>query len=178
MSGRLWAVVGPSGAGKDTLIEAARAALPHLHVVRRVISRPTDAGGEDFEGVTPAEFSRRLRAGEFALHWQAHGLDYGIPCAALAPLGAGQDVLFNGSRKALAQAALPGLTVIEVTAPDAVLARRLAARGRETTEDIAARLARAAHPLPPGLAVVTVDNGGTLADGVARFLAVLQPVRA
>lgn len=178
MSGRLWAVVGPSGAGKDTLIAAARAALPALHVVRRVISRPSDAGGEDFEGVTAPEFLRRLAAGEFALHWQAHGLHYGIPAAALAPLAAGQDVLFNGSRKALATAALPGLTVIEVTAPAAVLARRLAARGRETTEDIAARLARAAHPLPPGLAVVTVDNGGTLAEGVARFLAVLQPVRA
>jgi ABC-type glutathione transport system ATPase component len=37
--GRLFAVVGPSGAGKDTLIDAGRAARPDLLIVRRVITR-------------------------------------------------------------------------------------------------------------------------------------------
>lgn len=175
---RLFAVVGPSGAGKDTLIAAAQAAQPGLCVVRRVISRPEAAGGEDFEGVSAAEFAARRAAGEFALHWQAHGLDYGIPAQALAPLAAGRDVIFNGSRRALEAArGMPGLEVILVTAPAQVLAVRLAARGRETAADVAARLARAA-PLPQGFVVHEVDNGGALADGVARFLAVFQPVRA
>lgn len=180
MTGRLFAVVGPSGAGKDTLIAEAMRARPDLAVVRRVISRPTAAGGEDFEGVTAEEFATRRAAGEFALHWRAHGLDYGIPVRAFAPLAQGRDVIFNGSRKALeaARGPFPQMQVIHVTAPDAVLAGRLAARGRETAADIAARLQRAAEPLPGGFRLHMVDNGGALAEGVARFLAVLQPVRA
>ena len=74
MGGRLFALVGPSGAGKDTLLAAASAARPDLVIVQRVITRPESAGGEPFEGVTPAEFARRNAAGLFALHWQAHGL--------------------------------------------------------------------------------------------------------
>ncbi|MDQ1849108.1 phosphonate metabolism protein/1,5-bisphosphokinase (PRPP-forming) PhnN [Gemmobacter fulvus] len=180
MTGRLFAVVGPSGAGKDTLIAAAQAVLPDLHVVRRVISRPATAGGEVFEGVSAAAFAARREAGEFALHWQAHGLDYGIPAAALALRDHGKDVLFNGSRKALAaaQGRIAGLEVILVSAPPAVLAQRLAARGREAEADIAARLARATDPAPDGFRLHPVDNGGDLAAGLAAFLAVFQPVRA
>lgn len=178
--GRLFAVVGPSGAGKDTLIAGARAARPDLAVVRRVITRPASAGGEDFEGVAGAEFDRRLAAGVFALFWQAHGLSYGIPLAELAPIEQGRDVVFNGSRAALVAAAVafPGLTVILVTAPAAVLAGRLAARGREAPEDIEARVTRAALDIPPGLRVVRVENDTTPGEGTRRFLAALQPVSA
>lgn len=173
----LVAVVGPSGAGKDTLISGAVAARPGLRLVRRVITRPTEAGGEDFEGVSPEDFAARKAAGDFALDWQAHGLSYGIPQAQLAAPGV---VIFNGSRLALpqAQARFPGLRVILVTAPDAVLAQRLAARGREPEADIRARLARAAFALPEGIQATEVRNDGSLSEGIARFLAALQPVRA
>lgn len=174
---RVFAVVGPSGAGKDSLISAAIAARPDLRLARRVITRPTDAGGEDFDGVTAAEFDERLRRGEFALHWDAHGLFYGIPRAQIDGPG---NVIFNGSRAALpmACALIPGLRVILVTAPDDVLAARLAARGRESEPDIRQRLRRAAFALPQGIRAETVVNDGTLETGVARFLAALQPVRA
>lgn len=179
MTGRLFAVVGPSGAGKDTLLAAAAAARPDLTIARRVITRPAEAGGEPFEGVSPAEFAARAAAGAFALSWSAHGLHYGIPAGIDATLAAGRDVAFNGSRAVLEEAArrYPGLTVIHVTAPAPVLAARLAARGRESADDIAARLARAAFTLPPGLTVRVVDNGGPLAAGTAAFLAALQPER-
>ncbi len=172
----LFAIVGPSGAGKDTLLAGALAARPDLVLVRRVITRPTEAGGEEFDGVTEAEFARRMAAGAFALHWQAHGLSYGIPAAQIDP---GRTVLFNGSRAALpaAQARFPALVVVLVTAPVAVLAARLAARGRETAADIAARLERAGFDLPAGLDVRQVINDGTPAEGVARLLAALQPSR-
>lgn len=173
----IFAVVGPSGAGKDTLIAGAVAQRPDLRVVRRVITRPAGAGGEDFDGVSEAEFVRRRRAGEFALDWPAHGLHYGIPAAQLA--GAG-DVIFNGSRAALsrAQAVLPDLRVILVTAPVDVLAERLAARGRESRDDVGARLRRAAYVLPDGILAPVVINDGSVAEGVARLLAALQPERA
>jgi phosphonate metabolism protein PhnN/1,5-bisphosphokinase (PRPP-forming) len=173
----IFAVVGPSGAGKDTLIRGAIAARPGLRLVRRVITRPDTAGGEDHEGVSEQEFTLRLARGDFAHHWQAHGLSYGIPKAQLAGPG---DVIFNGSRAALPQAlqAIPDLAVIVVTAPPAVLAQRLAARGRETAADIRDRLDRATFQLPPGVTATWIENDGTEALGIARLLAALQPVRA
>lgn len=171
------AIVGPSGAGKDTLIRKALASRPDLRLVRRVITRPTEAGGEDFEGVTPEDFARRSVRGDFALSWEAHGLSYGIPKDQLAGPG---DVIFNGSRGALTQAVrvLPGLRVILVTAPDIILAARLAARGRERSEDIRARLSRAAFEMPEGIAFQTVVNDQSPEIGATRLLAALQPVRA
>jgi ribose 1,5-bisphosphokinase len=179
MPGRVFAVVGPSGAGKDTLIGAARAARPLLHVVRRVITRPEEAGGEPFEGVTPEAFAARAAAGCFCLTWEAHGLSYGIPASALDAISQGRDVVFNGSRAMLAEAweVFPNLTVILVTAPVQVLAARLAARGRETAPEIAARLARARYEVPPGIPVKVVENGGRLDDAVVAFLAALEPDR-
>lgn len=177
MAGRLFAVVGPSGAGKDTLMAAAARQRPDLRLVRRVITRPEAAGGEVFEGVEEAEFDRRLATGEFILDWRAHGLRYGIPRSVDDDLAAGKDVLFNGSRGGLDRAwrLFPDLTVILVTASTAVLAERLAARGRESAADIARRLERAGYELPPGPKVRVVENDGSLADALAAFLAVLQP---
>jgi phosphonate metabolism protein PhnN/1,5-bisphosphokinase (PRPP-forming) len=173
----IFAVVGPSGAGKDTLIAGAMAARSDLRLVRRVITRPTEAGGENFEGVSAQEFVLRRERGDFALHWEAHGLSYGIPKAQVEGTG---NVIFNGSRAALpaALAAFPGLRVIVIIAPDAVLAARLAARGRETASDIEARLQRAGFALPDGISAQMVVNDGSLVDGIARLLAALQPVSA
>ncbi len=174
-AGRIFAVVGPSGAGKDTLIGAARAAVPGLHVVRRVITRPESPGAEAHEGVTEAEFARREAAGAFVLTWRAHGLRYGIPAAAAEALAAGRTVVFNGSRHMLGAAAarFPGLRVILVTAPPEVLAARLARRGRESRAQIRERLARAEEPLPPGLPVTTVVNDRPLQEALADFVAAL-----
>lgn len=179
MAGRVFAVVGPSGAGKDTLIGAARVARPDLYVARRVITRPEEAGGEPFEGVAEAEFAARAAVGAFALSWQAHGLRYGIPAAIDDALQEGRDVIFNGSRAMLGEAwlAYPNLTVIHVTASIPVLAARLAARGRESREDIARRLARASYEVPYGIPIRVVENDGPLDRAVEAFLAALQPER-
>ena len=94
----------------------------------------------------------------------------------LAPLAQGRDVVVNGSRAALAEAkaAFPALTVLHITAPLDVLADRLAARGRETRADIAARLARAAQSLPEGLPVLEVLNDATPETGITRLLQALR----
>lgn len=179
MAGRVFAVVGPSGAGKDTLMAAAKAAQPDLHLVRRVITRPEDAGGEPFEGVTADEFQRRKAAGAFVLDWEAHGLCYGIPRLEEI-LEDGRTILFNGSRGILGMASevIPNLTVLLVTASPPVLAQRLAARGRETKADIAQRLSRASYEIPDGPEIRTVMNDGPLEAAVEQFLAALQPVSA
>ena len=163
-------VVGPSGAGKDSLLNAARDMFrgdSRIHFARRAITRPADPDGENHEPVTEAEFGER----DFALSWSAHGLRYGISAVNTAPV-----VVANVSRGVIATAAAQyPVRVIEVTAPPEILAARLAARGRETAADVARRLDRTAL-IPPGVAVETVWNDATLAIGVERFIATLRRV--
>lgn len=172
----LVAVVGPSGAGKDTLMGLARARLEgdtRFRFVQRAITRPAEAGGEAHRPLDVAAFDAERSAGGFALHWGAHGLFYGIPRDIAADLAARRVVVANLSRGVLADAASRfRLRVLVVTAPVAVLAARLAARGRETAEDIAARLARE-MTLAPGLDVATVMNDATPEEGAARIVAEL-----
>lgn len=179
MSGRglLVPVVGPSGAGKDTLLGEVRRHLAgdaRFVFARRHITRPAEAGGEDHQPCDEDAFRALAAAGGFALSWQAHGLHYGIPRAIEAELAQGRVVLANLSRSVLAEAAARyPLRILLITAPFALLAARLAARGRETAEDIAARLAREVS-LPAGLPVMTVMNDATPAEGAARLLAALE----
>jgi ribose 1,5-bisphosphokinase len=163
-------VVGPSGAGKDALLKAAREAFrddKRIHFVRRVITRPPDPDGEDHEPVSEAEFATR----DFALSWSAHGLRYGIPADAVRESAV---VVANVSRGAIAEASrLSHVRVIEVTAPPDILAARLAARGRETSEDVARRLSRDAT-IPAGVELESVRNDTSLEEGIARFIAALR----
>lgn len=176
-AGRIFTVVGPSGVGKDTLMAAAAARRPDLYIVRRVITRAADAGGEPFQPVSEAEFARMKEQGAFALDWQAHGLSYGIPAEIDAALDEGRDVIFNGSRGVLADALrrYPGLRVILMSAQPATLAARLAARGRESAEEVAARLGRAGYAVPEGVDMVEISNDGALEEAVEALLDVLQP---
>ncbi|MEM9429130.1 MAG: phosphonate metabolism protein/1,5-bisphosphokinase (PRPP-forming) PhnN [Pseudomonadota bacterium] len=180
MSGRLIAVVGPSGVGKDTVMAGLVRRRPDLHLVRRVITRPEALGGEPFVGVDTAEFARRRDAGAFALHWEAHGLAYGIPAAVDAVLRSGQDALVNLSRGKLLEAdrRFQGLVVLSLTAKRETLAARLSARGRESDEDIARRLDRAEAPLPEGLTILSIANDDALEDTLSAALAALYPESA
>lgn len=177
-AGRLITVVGPSGVGKDSVMAGLQRVMPSLHLVRRVITRAPDLGGEDYDAVSVAQFQALVEDGAFAVHWGAHGLHYGIPITVKYQLGKGTDCLVNFSRKALAQAAgiFPHLVVLNITAKPETLARRLALRARETEEEISKRLAEADKPLPAGLRVITLANDGPLSQTVARGVALLQPV--
>jgi phosphonate metabolism protein PhnN/1,5-bisphosphokinase (PRPP-forming) len=176
-------VVGPSGSGKDALIDGARqrlAAGGRFHFARRVVTRPAAAGGEDHDSVSLAEFRRREAAGDFLLWWEAHGLAYGIPRTVEDIRQEGVAVVANVSRSVVesARRALAPVGVVVVTAPPAVLAARLDKRGRESAEDIGRRLERAADPLPSGDGVCTVINDRGLDEGVARFVAALEMFHA
>lgn len=175
--GRLIAVVGPSGVGKDSVMAGIHAAMPGLHLVRRVITRAPGLGGEDYDAVSVAHFEDMVKNGAFAAHWGAHGLFYGIPITVKYQLNKGTDCLVNFSRSALAEAAevFPRFVVLNVTAKPETLARRLIARARETEEEIAKRLAQAEKPLPKGLEAIHLSNDGPLAQTVARGAALLQP---
>jgi len=181
-SGTFFLVVGPSGAGKDSLIDGARQRLsaPARHVfARRTITRPAAAPGEDHESVTQAEFDRREGAGDFLVTWRAHGLCYGLPASLRTALAAGQHVVANGSRSVVARLSqcLARLVVIEVTAAPEVLAKRIAARGRESDEETQSRLARRGEPVPASVRLLSVDNDASLAEGIDRFVEALESFR-
>lgn len=177
LPGCFFFIVGPSGAGKDSLIDGARAHLsPHSFVfARRVITRPAGSPGEDHEACTEEEFLARTARHEFLITWQAHGLQYGLPASLKEQLAAGRHVIANGSRAMVAQLAevVPSLVVVEVTAPIEVLAQRLSSRGRETAEDVAKRLTRATTSYPSGVPVLRVMNDSSLEVGITRFLATI-----
>lgn len=178
--GRVIAVVGPSGVGKDSVMAGLCDAMPGLHRVRRVITRAPGLGGETYDPVTETEFDAMAANGDFALHWRAHGLRYGVPASVHRVLADGTDCLVNLSRGALAQAAdiFPRLLVLHVTASPDTLARRLATRGRETADDIRKRRAQADKPLPDGLSVIQLSNDGPLDRTIARAVRLLHPESA
>lgn len=172
-------MVGPSGAGKDSLIAGAKqtlAADPGFAFPRREITRPPGQPGEDYCAVEEAEFARREADGAYCLSWRAHGLAYGVPREAQGLVEAGFCVVVNVSRGVIdsARAAFPRLRVIHVTASPAIVAERLRQRGREGAADIEGRLARAAAIRLEGDDVVELANNGPLAQSVAGFVQLLK----
>ncbi|MGO6948501.1 phosphonate metabolism protein/1,5-bisphosphokinase (PRPP-forming) PhnN [Rhizobium johnstonii] len=177
--GTMVVVVGPSGAGKDTLMNLAARRFKgreDVHFVRRVITRHRDAGGEDHLSVSLEGFAAMEQSGSFAVWWEAHGLKYGIPAEISVALSRGHIVVANGSRSALHrfQAAFPRLKVVNVTARPEVLAGRLEARGRETHEDIMARLARGPLTVRGEYDVVELDNSGSLEEAEQKMIEILN----
>ena len=175
------AVVGPSGVGKDSVMEALAARAPGIRRARRVITRPEGEEGEDFDRVSVEGFQQMAADGAFSLHWPAHGLFYGVPKGIQDLRQQSEAVLVNLSRSVLihAQEVFGDLIVISLTADPQVLAQRLSARGRESRTEQARRLARAKAPLSDGLArVIEIDNSGPLDATIDAILAQLQPERA
>src|SRR5690554_985241 len=177
MSGTFVAVVGASGVGKDSLINFARPLFldEQVVVVRRVVTRAADGGSEDHDSMTPAAFAAANARGEFALTWQAHGLHYGLPITLQDDLTAGRLVIANLSRAALPKvlSRYPGAVAVEVTAAPDIIARRLAGRGREGSEEIRRRLERGAGFRLPA-STVQIDNSGALDLAGGRFVALLR----
>ena len=180
MTGRLVYCMGPSGAGKDSLLDWLRQHLPAssaVHWARRTISRAATSGGEAHESVDDSTFAQLRDAQAFALHWDANGLHYGVRHTELEPLRQGHWVLVNGSRAYLPQALrqFPELVAVHITASPEVLRQRLTARGRETAEQIDARVQRAAaFQPPPRAAAVQVHNDNALDDAGRALLHALQ----
>jgi ribose 1,5-bisphosphokinase len=176
--GRLVLVVGPSGAGKDTLIDLARAQLRDDESVvfpRRVVTRT--AAGEPHDTMDVDTFENAARAGAFALSWDAHDLRYGIPAEIDAHIRAGRTVVCNVSRAIVAEARerYAEVRVVLVTAPAEVLAARLAARGRGSDGDLAKRLARG-DAFANFAADCVIENIGAPEDCAAALMSAIGTV--
>lgn len=148
MSGVLLYVIGPSGSGKDSLMRFARETLATSSSVvfaHRYITRPHDAGGENHVALSDAEFQSRVEHKLLSLHWNSHGLRYGIGCEVNHWLAKGLTVILNGSRAYLPQASrqYSELVPVLIEVSQSVLRERLLSRGREEAGEIESRLMRA-----------------------------------
>jgi ribose 1,5-bisphosphokinase len=171
--GRLVLVVGPSGAGKDTLIGLARAACGddgNIVFPRRVVTRAATSF-EDNEQVSPEVFRQAQTRGDFAVHWQAHGHCYALPRAIDDDIRAGRAVVANVSRGVVdtMRRAYAAVVVVSVTAPPEILAERLAARARDSDGKIADRLNRAVQSVAAAPDVIIMNVGDV--ENHARRLA-------
>ncbi|MDJ1159099.1 phosphonate metabolism protein/1,5-bisphosphokinase (PRPP-forming) PhnN [Chelatococcus sp. SYSU_G07232] len=181
-AGWLVCVVGPSGAGKDTVIAAARAELagdPAFLFPRRLVTRARSPW-EDHESLSEEAFAAGVSRGAFALHWRAHGLGYALPRTLIDEVRGGRVAVCNLSRTRIAAARehFGRVGVVLVTAPPEVIAARLAARGRESAETIAGRLGRAdavGGDVAPDL---VIRNTGTVAAGGQHLVAYLKELAA
>lgn len=176
--GTLFLVVGPSGAGKDSLIDGAKAALVgngQYVFPRRYITRPADAGGEDHIPVSEEMFETMKQRGDLVLEWHAHKLRYGVPVAVQDHLDQGRHVVVNVSRTVVDEARenLQPMKVLYINVSEDVLAERLKARGRESLSDIKRRVERAQAYQLDGDDVCMIDNGGALDVSISSFLAAI-----
>ncbi|WP_422033276.1 phosphonate metabolism protein/1,5-bisphosphokinase (PRPP-forming) PhnN [Reyranella sp.] len=178
MEGSLIYVMGPSGAGKDSVLLHARTLLPPgapVVFAHRYITRPADTGGENHVALTREEFATRRAYGLFAYHWNAHGNDYGVGREIHDWRAAGLTVVVSGSRDhflrtgGLDSQARPVL----ITAPVERLRQRLEGRGRESAIEAAERLERADAYELDDPRLVTIVNDGTLDEAAAAFVRLL-----
>ena len=168
MQASLIYVMGPSGAGKDSLLSATKTLLQGAPVafVRRYITRPA-ARGEWHIPVSEERFAHLEEDGAFSLTWHSHGLFYGIPASAGLALANGITLVVNGSREALGRAFSCYPTLVP----------RLEGRGRENGAALEERLARASMPLPEvsGMpAPLRIDNSGSLDAAAATFAKMIR----
>jgi ribose 1,5-bisphosphokinase len=178
VTGRLVLVVGPSGAGKDSILRYAMAHFAgdaRFVFPRRCVTREVDVSAEDHDSVDERTFDELAGQGALALMWEAHGHKYGVRSEIDTELERGRTIAVNVSRTIVAEAAgrYQNAVVVEITADPAVRATRLTARGRETVEDVRLRTRREvvtpAHPLP----LHTIRNDGKISDAGDEFCRLL-----
>ncbi|HEY0850823.1 MAG TPA: phosphonate metabolism protein/1,5-bisphosphokinase (PRPP-forming) PhnN [Bradyrhizobium sp.] len=172
--GRLVLVVGPSGAGKDTLLGMARAASAddsNIVFVRRVVTREASSA-EDNEQMSVDAFREAKARGAFAVHWEAHGHAYGLPRSIDDDIRAGHTVVANVSRTVIPalRHAYANVVVVSITAPADVLAERLAMRRRGSDGNISQRLARTVEDAEPDATIVNISSADYHARQLLRII--------
>ena len=178
--GRLVLVVGPSGAGKDTLLGLARTCCAedgNIVFQRRVVTREASAF-EDNEQISRERFAQTLAEGAYAMHWEAHGHCYGVPKAIDDEIRAGHTVVVNVSRTVISamRAAYADVVVVSITAPTEVLAARIAMRARGSDGALQQRLGRSVDDAA-AVPDITISNVSSAEYHARQFVRIIKGER-
>ena len=152
--GLLFVVSGPSGAGKDTVVDTLRTRLPRLRYSVSATTRPPRPGereGEAYFFLDRELFGKKLSEGAFLETKEYNGHLYGTPRSFIeSTLFDGYDIIMKPEVDgALAIKAAFASAVLVFLLPDKFshLRLRLAARRTESSDEIASRLAIAHREL-------------------------------
>jgi len=182
--GLIFVISGPSGVGKDALIEKLVALDPNLersvsYTTRR--PRPSEKDGVDYSFVSREEFQRLAERGEFLEHAMYDGNMYGTSARRVDELkSAGHDVILKIEVKGAEQVRrrLPDATFIFLAPPSMQeLIRRTTQRQTESAEERSARqmIAETEMTFAPHYDHVVVNDD--LDRAVGEVLAIIQVVR-
>lgn len=158
MTGILFVVSAPSGAGKTSLVRALLAAEPGVRLSVSYTTRPPRPGevnGRDYHFVSPETFERMLEAGEFLESATVHGNRYGTSQKWIEnELARDQDVLLEIDWQGAQQVRrlVRGVVSVFILPPSfEALQTRLIGRGQDSGEVIAQRLAAAREEMSHGV---------------------------
>ena len=150
----MFVITGPSGVGKGTLIRGLRDRVPELELSVSATTRgprPGEFDGVDYHFLTPEEFDRRVRSGDFVEHAKYSGNRYGTLRSELErTLRDGIPVVLEievqGARQV--REAMPDAIAVFIAPPSLeALRTRLVGRGTDTAEQIDERMRTAAREL-------------------------------
>ena len=150
MSGLLFVITAPSGAGKSSLIDALLKDDPHLRLSVSYTTRaprPGEVNGREYHFVDEKPFLAMLERGEFLESAEVHGNRYGTSQAVIRKaLARGQDLLLEIDWQGAQQVRrlYPECTGVFILPPSvAELDRRMRLRGQDADSVIRRRLASA-----------------------------------
>jgi ribose 1,5-bisphosphokinase len=156
------------------LAQAALADDDNIVFPRRVVTREASAT-ENNRQMSVDAFRQAAAQGAFAISWDAHGHEYGLPRSIDDDIRAGRTLVANVSRTVISalRHAYANVTVVSITAPADVLAERIAMRQRNSDGNIAERLARKVDEsdIAPDVTIVNVSSAEYHARQLVRIIA-------
>ncbi len=183
--GMMLVLSSPSGAGKTSISRRVLADEPGIGMSVSMTTRAKRAGetdGVDYHFVDLTTFNLMVNRREFLEYAKVFDHYYGTPRSTVeAELAAGRDVLFDidwQGTQTLAQAARDDLASVFILPPStAELERRLRTRARDSADEVARRMARAADEMShwPEYDYVIVNRD--LDESVGRVRAILWAER-
>ncbi len=161
---RIILIVGPSGAGKDTLINAVRGKVD-ANIVTRYITRPPDEFEQNYY-VDKDAFLILKQNDFFFITWEAHSNFYGIP---LNQIERGINII-SVSRTVISkfEEKFEDTITVEITAPKELIVKRLIKRHRESKKEIEKRLERYFIEIK-AKKLITFENKEKLSESIKKF---------